>query len=148
VGSNGRVSAHVVLNLPKNQPADGEVAFQILDMPATQFLQLIGDEKHVVIGDLTANGVLSADGTDPNGTLASINGNLEFYVKKGRIQRGVVLPKLFTILHIGSVLQGKWDPSRDGIPFDRATGSIGVQKGLVTLKTMVVDSPILKTSQA
>ena len=148
VGSNGRISAHVVLNLPKNQPADGEVAFQIMDMPTTQFLQLIGDEKHVVIGDLTANGVLSADGADPNGTLASINGNLDFYVRKGRIQRGIVLPKLFTILHIGSVLQGKWDPGRDGIPFDRVTGSVGVQKGLVTLKTMVVDSPILKTSQA
>jgi hypothetical protein len=145
---NGRVAAHVVLNIPKNQPADGEVAFQLLDVPTVKVLHALGDEKRLILGDLTANGALSIDGTNPLGVLASMNGTADFHIKKGRIQRGNILPKLLTILNIGSVLQGKVDLAKEGLPFDRVTGSVVIQNGVVTTKALVIDSPILKMSEA
>jgi len=148
IDGKGRLAAHMVLNLPKNQPADGEVAFQISDLSVTKLLQAVGDEKRLIIGDLTTNGILSVDGANPKGTLASVNGKVDFFVKKGRIQRGVLMPKLLTILHIGSVLQGRVDLDKEGLPFDKIAGALMVQNGLVTVKTLIVDSPILKMSQA
>lgn len=148
VDGRGKVAAHVVLNLPKNQPADGEVAFQVSDVSFAKLLQVVGDDKRLVIGDLTASGLISADGADPNGTLASVNGNVDFFIKKGRIQRGTVMPKLLGILHLGSVLQGKVDLAKDGLPVDRISGAFNIQKGLVETKSLIVDSPILKMSHA
>lgn len=145
---NGRIGAHVVLNLPKNEPADGEVAFQIMDVSTAQVLQAFGDEKRLISGDLTATGILSADGANARGTLASVKGRAEFYIKKGRIHRGPVMPKLLTILHIGSVLQGRVDLSKEGLPFDRVTGAFLIDNGIITASTLVVDSPVLKVSYA
>jgi hypothetical protein len=148
VDNRGRIAAHLVLNLPKGQPADGEVAFQVSDLSYAKLLQAVGDEKRLIIGDVSASGIISADGANPKGTLASTNGRFDFFVKKGRIQRGTVLPKLLSILHIGSVLQGKVDLAKDGLPFDKISGALTIQNGLVETKSLIVDSPILKVSHA
>ncbi len=148
VDARGRVAAHLVLNLPKKQPADGEVAFQISDVPYAKLLQMLGDEKRMIIGDFSAGGILSADGVNPKGTLASVNGKVDFFFKKGRIQRGTIVPKLLSILHIGSVLQGRVDLAKEGLPFDKITGTFNIEKGVITVNPLVVDSPILKMSDA
>jgi uncharacterized protein involved in outer membrane biogenesis len=144
----GELSARLVLKLPKGKPADGEVVFRIADLSTARFLRLLGDDKRLIVGDLTADGTLGADGANPKGVLASLNGKVDFFVKKGRIQRGVVLPKLLTILHLGSVLQGRVDLAKDGLPFDKISGALTVRDGLMTADTLIVDSPILKMSYA
>ncbi len=102
----------------------------------------------MITGGLTATGTMRGSGDEARGMLASLNGKTDFTIRKGRVQKGTVLPKIIGILNLPALLAGKVDLGRDGFPFDKITGLVTVKDGLATEDELIVDSPIMKMSAA
>jgi uncharacterized protein YhdP len=73
---------------------------------------------------------------------------LDVLIEDGRILKFSVISKILTILNLPTLLQGKVDLSRDGMPFDRISGAFHVDGGVVTIDKLLVDSPVMKISGA
>ncbi|MBI4400137.1 MAG: AsmA-like C-terminal domain-containing protein [Nitrospirae bacterium] len=144
----GRVAGRLVVLLPKRKPAEVEVSVRITGMPFVKVSQLTGDEKRLVSGELSASGTVQGNGKNPRGVLNTLNGNVEVLIKQGRVQKGTIVPKILMMLNLPSLLQGKVDLTRDGMPFDKITGSVSIRNGLVTSENIVVDSPVIKITGA
>ena len=144
----GRVVGRVVVRLPKRKPAETEVALRITGLPFLKFSQFAGGEKRLVSGELSATGTVQGHGGNPRGVLHTLNGQVEVVIKQGRIQKGTVVPKILMILNLPMLLQGKVDLARDGMPFDKITGSFSVRDGVVTSENIVMDSPVIKLTGA
>ena len=143
----GRVAGRVVVRLPREKPAETEVSVRIDGVPFLKFSQLMG-EKHLVSGELSATATVQGHGRHPGGVLPTLNGKVELLIKQGRIQKGTVVPKIVMLLNLPMLLQGKIDLTRDGMPFDKITGTFSVTNGVVSSKNFVMDSPVMKMSAA
>ena len=134
--------------LPKLKPADVQASFRIAGVRYEKILRLAGDEDRVVTGDLSANGTLHGNGRDSRGTLHSLSGKVNFHITQGHIHKGTVVAKILTILNLPTLLQGKVDLSKDGMPFDKVSATFTFANGIVTTENFLVDSPILKITGA
>ncbi|MGH7207940.1 MAG: AsmA-like C-terminal domain-containing protein, partial [Nitrospiraceae bacterium] len=143
----GRVAGRLVVRVPREKPAEAEVSVRIDGLPFLKFSQLMG-EKHLVSGELSATGTVQGHGNHPRGVLPTLNGKVELLIKQGRIQKGTVVPKIVMMLNLPMLLQGKVDLTRDGMPFDKITGTFSVTNGVVSSENFVMDSPVMKMSAA
>ncbi len=146
--SGGRIDGRLAIRIPKQKSAAVEASFTLSDIPFEKVLLLAGDESRMITGGLTATGTMRGSGDDARGVLASLNGKADFAIRKGRVQKGTVLPKIVGILNLPALLAGKVDLSRDGFPFDKITGSLMIKDGLATEDELIVDSSIMKMSAA
>lgn len=140
--------SRIVVRLPKRKPAEGEVSLRLSGFPAEKLMPLIGGEERVITGGLTLAGTVQGNGRHPRGLANTLNGNLDFHIDQGRIEKGTVVPKILMILDIPSRLQGKVDLKKEGMPFEKFSGTIAIQNGILTTKNLLIDSPVVKISGA
>ena len=145
---DGHVAGRVVVFLPPLKPAELDVSFRFSGLPVEKILQLTRDESRVMSGSLSANGSLRGNEADSLGFVHSLDGKTDFLIGDGRIQKGQVIPKIITILNLPTLLQGKVDLGKDGLPFDKIVGSFTLSNGILTEDNLVIDSPVMKMSAA
>jgi hypothetical protein len=134
--------------LPKLKPADVQASFRIREVRYEKILRLFEGDRQVVAGDLSASGTLQGNGRDPKGTLHSLNGKVNLFVTQGHIYKGTAIAKILTILNLPTLLQGKVDLTKEGMPFDKVSATFTVANGIVATENFLVDSPILKITGA
>jgi hypothetical protein len=140
--------SRLVVRLPKRKPAEGEIKLQLAGVPAEKILRLLGDEQRLITGELTLTATVQGNGKHPRGIANTLNGNVDFRIDQGRIEKGTVVPKILMILDIPSRLQGKVDLTREGMPFDKVIGAVTIENGILTTKNLLIDSPVIKISGA
>jgi hypothetical protein len=140
--------SRIVVHLPKRKPAEGEVSLRLSGFPTEKLMPMLGDDQRLITGSLTIAGTIQGNGRHPRGVSNTLNGNLEFRIDQGRIEKGTIVPKVLMILDIPSRLQGKVDLNKEGMPFDKLTGAVAIQNGILTTKNLLIDSPVVKISGA
>jgi AsmA-like C-terminal region len=140
--------SRIVVRLPKLKPAEGEVSLQLAGLPAERLMPFMGDDQRLITGDLTLAATIQGSGKHPRGVANTLTGNLTFHVDHGRIEKGTVVPKILMILDVPSRLQGKIDLKNEGMPFEKMSGTITFENGLLTTKNLLIDSPVIKISGA
>ena len=145
----GTLNGRLVVRLPKRKPAEAEVTVQLASMPYERILRLFDDKQRIVsTGDLFLTATLQGNGRNPLGLANTLNGTVEYQVKNGRIIKGIVVPRILTILDIPNRLQGKINLSGEGIPFDNASATIAIRNGIATTDNLLIDSPVVKIAMA
>jgi hypothetical protein len=144
----GHVAGRLVVFLPPQKSAELDVSFRLSGLPVDKLLLLTADESRVMTGLLSANGSVRGNESDPLGFVHSLDGKTDFAVADGRVQKGRVIPKIITILNLPTLLQGKVDLGKDGLPFDKIVGSFTLSNGVLTEDNLVIDSPVMKMSAA
>jgi len=144
----GTLGGRLFFRLPKRKPSEGEGTFRLGSLPFEEFTHLFGAQEHPIVGDLFLTGSISGHGRHQRGTLGSLDGKVELYVEHGRILKLTALSKILSILNLPTLLQGKVDLSKDGMPFDKITASLQIKEGVVSTENLVVDSPVMKMSGA
>lgn len=137
-----------VVRLPRRKPAEGELKLQVAGLPTEKIMQFLGDDQRLVTGELTLTATMQGTGKHPRGLANTLNGNFDFRIERGRIEKGTIVPKILMILDIPSRLQGKVDLEREGMPFEKFSGTVAVENGILTTKNMLIDSPVIKISGA
>lgn len=145
---DGHLAGRLVVFLPPLKSAEVDVSFRFSGMAMDSLLQLHADESRMMTGTLSANGSLRGSESDSLGFLHSLDGKTDFVVQDGRIQRGRVIPKIITILNLPTLLAGKVDLGKEGLPFDKIVGSFTLSNGVLTEDNLVIDSPVMKMSVA
>lgn len=144
----GTVAGRLVVQLPKQKPADAEVSVRLTGVPFEEFTHLFGTREHMVVGDLRLSGTLRGNGRDPQGVSHSLSGRTNLLIEQGRILQSKVIWKILGILNLPALLQGKVDVEKEGLPFDKISATILVRNGRVESENIVVNSPVLKITAA
>lgn len=145
----GTIGGRLVVRLPKRKPAEAEVKLQLASVPYEKILRLFDDKQRMVAtGDLFLTATVQGSGRNPLGVANTLNGTVEYQIKNGRIMKGIVIPRILTILDIPSRLQGKIDLSGEGIPIDMASGTLTIRNGIATTDNLLFDSPVVKIAMA
>ncbi len=144
----GHVAGRMVVRLPKGQPAETETSVRMTGIPLEALLPLLGARDMPLTGDLKLSGVLRGHGRNPHGVLPTFNGKTELMAQEGRILKSEkrAIWKILSILNLPSVLLGKVDLDKDGLPYNRITATVTIQNGLVKTQNLIIDSPVLKIS--
>lgn len=146
--AGGTLGGRLLFRLAKQKPPEGEGTFRLGSLPFEEFIHLFGAQEHPIVGDLFLTGSLSGHGRHPRGVVKSLGGKVEMYLEHGRILKFTALSKILSILNLPTLLQGKVDLSKDGMPFDKITATFQIKDGVVTTENLVVDSPVMKMSGA
>jgi len=145
----GTLDGRLVVHLPKHKPAEAEVKVQLTSVPIEKIIPLFGDQQRIVAtGDLFLTATVQGNGRNPLGLANTLNGTVEYQIKNGRLVKGILIPRILTILDIPSRLQGKIDLSGEGMPIDKFSSTVTIRNGIATSDNLLIDSPVVKIAMA
>jgi len=119
-------------------------------LPVEEVQKLIGSQRGRISGEVRFTGTLRGHGRNPHGVFPTLNGKAEVVMENGHIYRSEERAswKIIRILNLPAVLRGKVDLEKEGLPYDKITGTVTVQDGVIQTENLVIDSPILKATVA
>lgn len=146
---DGELAGRFVVQLPRNQPADGEVSLRATGLVVEDLLKLVGS-KGPVTGEARVSGTIRGHGRNPHGIYPTLNGKVDVLVQDGRIFKSQdrAIWKIISILNLPAVLQGKVDLEKEGLPYSKITATVTVRDGLFETENLIIDSPIIKVTAA
>jgi hypothetical protein len=112
-------------------------AEQDLDTAFTCFFE----EKKQMTGRFSLTGEISGQ-EEPTSLLQSMQGNLEFMAKDGRIYRYGLLAKVLAFVNVTEVFRGKTvDLAEKGLPYDVTEAKVHVEDGKLVLTEGLIMGP-------
>jgi hypothetical protein len=130
----------------KDQTGKGEITLK--EIPIESLLTHQPDSSPPLTGTTSLTTSLHMDIHSPERMQHSLTGTGKAQIRKGLLQTGPVLSKIFGILNVPSLLMGKVNLLEEGLPFDELTGSFSIDNGLLTTKDLALKSPVLKLTAA
>jgi uncharacterized protein involved in outer membrane biogenesis len=98
----------------------------------------------LISGAISAQEAITARGLTPDDFTRSLTGSVRFAIKDGSIRKMDALGKILSVLNVRRMLSGKPpDIAREGVPFDRITGTLQFKNGLMTTDDLKLQSPVL-----
>jgi uncharacterized protein involved in outer membrane biogenesis len=148
--ANGEVAGRIVVQLPREQPADAEIAVRVTGLPVEDALKFLGPKGEFMTGEARMTGTIRGNGRNPHGLYPTLNGKVDLLLENGRIlkSRERAIWKIISILNLPAVLQGKVDLEKEGLPYNKITATFLVQNGLFQTENLIIDSPIVKITAA
>jgi hypothetical protein len=144
----GTLAGRFVVRLPVNGPAEAETVVRLAQFPFARLAHLFGTKEHPLVGTLGLSSTLQGHGKNPQGILPTLNGTVDLLIEQGRILKLTVMSKVLTIMNLPALLQGKVNLAKDGMPFDKISGTFTISDGVIASKNIIVDSPVMKMSAA
>ncbi len=132
--------------MQKNQKGKGEITLS--SIPIESLLGPRASSPPPLTGATSLKTSLLMRLENPEIMLRSLTGKGNIHLQNGQMQTGPVLSKILSILNVQSVLMGKVNLSKEGLPFDELTGDYSIDKGLLTTENLALKSPVLKLTAA
>lgn len=148
--TNGQLAGRAVVHLPRKAPAEFEVSLRATGLPVEDLIKLTNTQIHGISGQMRLSGSLRGHGRNPHGVYPTLNGKADVLLENGRILKSKerAVWKIISLLNLPAVLQGKVDLEKEGLPYNKISGSVTVQDGLFQTEDTIIDSPILKITAA
>jgi hypothetical protein len=148
--TNGEVAGRIVVQLPRHEPADAEVSVRATGVLVEDMLKLTAVKGSGITGEARVTGTIRGNGRNPHGLYPTLNGKVDVLLENGRIFKSQerAIWKIISILNLPAVLQGKVDLEKDGLPYNKITGTVLVRNGLFETENLIIDSPIVKITAA
>jgi hypothetical protein len=148
--TNGEVAGRIVVQLPRKEPADVEIAVRATGLLVEDVLKLAGGKGGGITGEARVAGTILGHGKNPHGLYPTLNGKVEVLLENGRIFKSQerAVWKIISILNLPAVLQGKVDLEKDGLPYNKISATVLARNGLFETENLIIDSPIVKITAA
>jgi len=148
--TNGEVAGRIVVQLPRKEPADGELSVRATGLLVEDVLKLAGGKGGGITGEARVAGTIRGHGKNPHGLSPTLNGKVDVLLENGRIfkSQGRAVWKIISILNLPAVLQGKVDLEKDGLPYSKISATVLARNGLFETENLIIDSPIVKITAA
>ncbi|TSA00763.1 MAG: DUF3971 domain-containing protein [Nitrospiraceae bacterium] len=144
----GAIAGQTRVALPPGKYAAVESTLHLQGIAVEPVFNLFGVKEPPLTGSLTLDGAIRGDGTHPQGTAPTLNGDVKVLVSNGRFRKLSATSKIAGLLNLTAQLAGKADVSEQGMPFDCVSGRVVVKNGVAEVQNYRVDSPILKITGA
>ena len=135
---------------PTEQGVRFEMSPRLANMDAAELIRALfsrdGDDRVLLTGKVHFPKVeLRGEGADLQRVKESLEGNLRLEMEKGAIERGDILAKIFSILNVSQLFQGRLpDLKTRGLPYHWITTSIRIEKGVASTEDLLVDSDAMR----
>ncbi len=148
--TSGQVAGRMVVLLPRKAAAELELSLRATGIQVDDLLRLTNTQIHSVSGQMRLSGTIRGHGRNPHGVYPSLNGKAEVLLENGRILKSEerAVWKIISLLNLPAVLLGKVDLEKEGLPYNKISGTVVIQNGLFQTENMIIDSPILKITGA
>jgi uncharacterized protein involved in outer membrane biogenesis len=148
--TNGEVAGRIVVQLPRNEPADAEISVRVTGLSVEDVLKLAGGKGGGITGEARVAGTIRGHGKNPHGLYPTLNGKADVLLENGRIFKSQerVTWKIISILNLPAVLQGKVNLEKDGLPYNKISATVLARNGLFETENLIIDSPIVKITAA
>ncbi|HYM88815.1 MAG TPA: AsmA-like C-terminal domain-containing protein [Nitrospiraceae bacterium] len=148
--TNGEVAGRIVMQLPRNEPADAELSVRATGLLVEDVLKFLGPKEGMATGEARMTGTIRGHGKNPHGLYPTLNGKVDVLLENGRIFKSEkrAVWKIISILNLPAVLQGKVDLEKDGLPYNKISARVLARNGLFETENMIIDSPIVKITAA
>lgn len=148
--TNGEVAGRIVVQLPRNEPADAELSVRVTGLLVEDVLKLAGEKGGGITGEARVAGTIRGHGKNPHGLYPTLNGKADVLLENGRIFKSQerVTWKIISILNLPAVLQGKVNLEKDGLPYNKISATVLARNGLFETENLIIDSPIVKITAA
>jgi len=143
---DGQVAGRLVVQLPRKAPAEMELSFRTTSLPVEELLQLTDTQVQGMTGDMRLSGSIRGHGRNPHGIYPSLHGKVDVLLENGHILKSDerAVWKIISLLNLPAVLQGKVDLEKEGLPYNKISGTVTVKDGVFQTDNIIIDSPILK----
>jgi hypothetical protein len=148
VEENGSFRGRFFIHLPQGKPAAMRASFQANDLPFEKILNVLGDERRLITGNMNVRGMIQGNGRDRRGVIPTLNGSVEFSLREGYVRKGTILPRILALLNLPNVLRGKVDLEETGFPFKKVSSKVKIEEGIFSTKNFFLNSSIMKASAA
>ncbi len=126
---------------------DLRLTFQEDEGRAEQLLAGLYRGKGEVTGILSLGGVLTSQGEETTDFWRNLGGDLKLVMRDGRIGRYTVLAKILSLLNVAQLLEFKGpELLSEGMPYQRLTADIKIERGIARTENLVLDSPAMKVN--
>jgi len=135
---------------PTDQGVRFEMSPRLANMDSGELIRALfskgDDEKALLTGKIHFPKVeLRGEGMDFQKIKESLEGHLRLEMEKGTIERGNILAKIFSLLNVSQLFQGRLpDLMTRGLPYQRITANIRVEKGVASTDDFLVDSDAMR----
>jgi hypothetical protein len=148
--AHGQVAGRLVAQLSRKTPVEMELSFRATGAPIDELLRFTDGHVNGMTGDMRLSGSIRGHGRNPHGVYPSLNGKAEVLLEKGHILKSNewAVWKVIGLLNLPAVLQGKMDLEKEGLPYNKISGTVVIQNGVFQTENMIIDSPILKITAA
>ncbi|MBP1750437.1 MAG: hypothetical protein H6Q52_2976 [Deltaproteobacteria bacterium] len=100
----------------------------------------MGGASQEITGDGYITGTLKSEGTTWKELKANLNGDTSVYSRDGVIKRWNMLAKIFALLNVYDLFQGKIDFGKDGLLYKKMGASFTIKNGVCQTKNFLLDS--------
>jgi hypothetical protein len=135
---------------PTEEGVRFEMSPRLANMDSGELIRTLfskgGDERALLTGKVHFPKVeLRGEGADLQRIKESLEGHLRLEMEKGAIERGDILAKIFSLLNVSQLFQGRLpDLKTRGLPYQRITANIRVEKGVASTDDLLVDSDAMR----
>ncbi|MEA3465261.1 MAG: AsmA-like C-terminal domain-containing protein [Thermodesulfobacteriota bacterium] len=142
-----------ILIADKQSPSILTIDGTVTNINADKVYRQILRHKGVVTGQL--NGYFTLQGPIGNTMENNINstflpnaqGTFHLDIKQGVLRQFSIISKAFSLLNVTQLLTFKLpDMDKEGMPFRHVNGEISLNKGILSSKNLIVDSPAMRLS--
>jgi uncharacterized protein YhdP len=135
---------------PTDQGVRFEVSPRLANMDLRELIRTFfskgSDARALLTGKVHfPKAVLRGEGGDLQKIKESLEGHLSLEMEKGAIERGDILAKIFSLLNVSQLFQGRLpDLKTRGLPYQRITANIRVERGVASTDDLLVDSDAMR----
>jgi len=141
----GRCNGRVVVQRTAGEGSWLKISGHLVNVDAAGLHRTLLKRRGLVSGTLSGDFYL--EGKAGKEFLASSMGGFDLKIKDGVLRKFEFLSKVFSILNITQIFELKLpDMDRDGMPFDRLTANIGLQKGVLSTEDLFIKSNAMNLS--
>lgn len=102
------------------------------------------DSPATISGTASFQEALTMQGMKPDEIMRTLTGTARFEVKDGTIRKMETLGKILSVLNLKRLFTGTLpDMSKEGVPFDKISGTMQFKNGLMTTDDLALHSPSL-----
>jgi hypothetical protein len=145
--NEGHVGGEIKARAGTRRIEQARGTFHVNGIPAEQLLELI-QEQPSLAGWLTASGTVQAEFEREGVVLSSLSSRrpIQIVLGNGTMHNVPVIATLLSVMNLPALLQGQVNLDKDGLPVDHLKLVFSLESGVIDVKELLVDSPILKIS--
>ena len=146
---DGSLQAHTTIHMPENEPIHMDGYAQFKAVPAQDIVALLDGDERLMFGHADIKGELAGNGGHEDGAAATLDGQVRLTLSDGRIRKFTALSKMLNLLNLPQLLSGRVpDLSSQGLAFDSITATLAIEKGIMTIQELSLNSPVMKIGGA
>ena len=140
----GTATGSLIANLKREPPRHTtDLKFEGLQMAQMRHLYTaLGLPPGLISGTASMQQTISTLGTTPDELVRGLTGTARIEIKNGTIRKMETLGKILMVLNLKRLFTGRLpDMSREGVPFDRISGTLRFKNGRMTTNNLSLKGP-------